>query len=102
MAFRGAASREADAARAWVFELTYYFCRAVGEAPVVEYADEVYTCTGLMTTTHPLDSSPVTVFDQGEPASLDFILAPQRQSVLRTLHASKPAGLRFDGRDRKD
>jgi hypothetical protein len=53
--FRGGPGREAEAAEAWAFELTYYFTRGVSEPPTVSYANGVYTCTGLMQTTYPGD-----------------------------------------------
>ena len=96
--FRGGPGREAEAAEAWAFELVYYFTRAVGEPPEVTYADGVYTCTGLMQTTHPYDRSPVTDFNSGsEPWDLDFGLDPDRRKRLRELHARR--GIWFDGRD---
>jgi hypothetical protein len=98
--FRGEPGREKDAAEAWAFELTYYFLRAVGEAPQVEYQGGVYTCTGLMTTTHPADTAPVTIFNRhAEPSDLNWVLSPWRQERLRELHDRRPQQLRFDGRD---
>jgi hypothetical protein len=94
--FRGAPGREKEAADAWAFELTYYFGRGVGEPPAVTYKDGVYTCRGLMTTTHPSDTAPVTWFDKGSPWELDFSLNPERRRTLRALHAQRPA--RWDGR----
>ena len=96
--FRGGPGREAEAAEAWAFELVYYFTRAVSERPQVEYADGIYTCTGLMQTTHPGDRSPVTDFDSGsEPWDLDFGLDADRRERLRELYARR--GIWFDGRD---
>jgi hypothetical protein len=96
--FRGGPGREAEAAEAWAFEMVYYFTRAVGEPPRVEYADGVYTCTGLMQTTHPGDRSPVTVFDsKSEPWDLDFCADPARQERVRELYPRR--GIWFDGRD---
>lgn len=97
MTFAGTPGREREAAEAWAFELTYYFTRAVGEQPEVTYEDGVYTCTGLMTTTHPGDSAPVTFFNAGEPYSLDFCADPERRKVLRELYPRR--AFRFDGRD---
>jgi hypothetical protein len=51
--FRGGPGREADAAKAWGWELSTYFKRGVGEPPEVTYEDGVYTVTGLMQTTYP-------------------------------------------------
>ena len=96
--FRGGPGREQEAAEAWAFELTYYFTRAVGEQPEVTYEDGVYTCTGLMQTTHPGDRSPVTVFDAvAEPWDLDFCLDPDRRERLRELYRKR--GIWYDGRD---
>jgi hypothetical protein len=92
--FRGGPGREREAAEAWAFELTYYFGRGVGEAPRVEYADGVYTCTGLMTTTHPADTD-LTEFDKGSPWDLDFSADPKRQARLRAMY---PTCTRWDGR----
>jgi hypothetical protein len=100
--FRGAPGREQEAAEAWAFELTYYFLRGVGEAPKVEFQPGitdrygVYTCTGLMTTTHPYDTSPVTAFNGGEPSELDFCIDPERQQRLREMRTGKL--MRWDGR----
>ena len=91
--FRAGPGREREAAEAWAFELTYYFLRGVGEQPQVTYAGGVYTCTGLMTTSHPGDADDVTVFES--TADLDFCMAPDRQKLLRDLY---PARGRFDGR----
>jgi len=64
----------------------------------VEYADGVYTCTGLMQTTHPGDRSPVTVFDAySEPWGLDFCADPGRRKLVRELYPC--LGTWFDGRD---
>lgn len=97
--FRGGPDREQEAAEAWAFELTYYFHRGVGEAPQVDYADGVYTVTGLMTTTHPGDTSPVTVFDaDSDPWDLDFGMNTGRQERLRKLSAER-RDYWWDGRD---
>jgi hypothetical protein len=96
MRFRGGPGREDDAARAWAFELTYYFTRGTGEPPQVTWADGVYTVTGLMQTTHPYDQ-PVTLFNRDEPGSLDFTLEPGRSELLRGLYSRR--GIWFDGRD---
>jgi hypothetical protein len=93
--FRGGPGREREAALAWAFELTYYFLRGVGEAPVVTYADGIYTCTGLMTTTHPFDRDP-TEFDKGSPWDLDYNTNPERMKSLRELYDQ--SGPRWDGR----
>jgi hypothetical protein len=95
--FRGSPGREQEAAQAWAFELTCYFLRGIGEQPVVTYDAGVYTVSGLMLTTHPLDRSPVTVFNRGEPSSLDFCTNPDRAARLRELYASET--IRWDGRD---
>lgn len=96
--FRGGPGREQEAAEAWAFELTYYFTRGIGEPPLVTYENGVYTCTGIMQTTHPGDRE-VTVFDaDSEPWSLDFAADQDRQARLRELHARR--GIWFDGRDR--
>lgn len=88
--FRGGPGREQEAAEAWAFELTYYFLRGVGEAPQVTYSDGVYTCEGLMSTTHPWDRAPVTDFDSGsEPWDLDFCGDPDRRERLRNLYADR-------------
>jgi hypothetical protein len=92
--FRGGPGREAEAAEAWAFELTYYFTRGVGEPPEVTYSDGVYTCKGLMTTTHPGDRDP-TWFDEGRPWDLDFG-GEERRERLRKLYAERT--MRFDGR----
>lgn len=98
MCFSAGPGREQEAAEAWAFELTYYFTRGVGEQPRVEYADGVYTVTGLMTTTHPGDHGSPVIFNPGSPpGSLDFCLAPERQASLRELYLTR--GMRFDGRD---
>lgn len=99
--FRGSPGREQEAAEAWAFELTYYFKRGVGEAPVVTWKDGIYTCTGLMTTTHPGDiGSPVVfdgVADVNETSwSLDFARDPGRKERLRELYARSTD--RWDGR----
>jgi hypothetical protein len=94
--FRGGPGREQEAAEAWAFELTYYFARGVGEAPQVTYGDGIYTCTGLMTATHPGDTAPITWFDKGRPWDLDFVVDPERRQLLRKLHAECTA--RWDGR----
>lgn len=97
--FRGGPGREQEAAEAWAFELTHYFLRAVGEQPLVEYSNGVYTCTGLMTTTHSQDTAPVTVFNRGEPSGLDWCVNQQRRRVLRESSARIGPEHRFDGRD---
>jgi hypothetical protein len=98
--FRGSPGREQEAAEAWAFELTYYFLRGVGESPQVKYVNGVYTCTGLMTTTHPGDKSPVTEFDaELEPWDLDSCTAMERRERLLSLH--RLWQFRFDGRDHK-
>lgn len=85
--FSGGPGRKAEAAEAWAFELTYYFLRRVGEQPQVSYENGVYTCTGLMTTTHPGDTSPVTVFDAtAEPWKLDYSTNSERRKHLRALY----------------
>jgi len=95
--FRGGPGREAEAAEAWAFELTCYFTRAVGEPPLVAYADGVYTCTGIMQTTHPGDRE-VTEFDgDAGPWDLDFCLDPARRGRLRALYPER--GIWYDGRD---
>jgi hypothetical protein len=95
--FRGGPGREQEAAEAWAFELTYYFARAVGEQPEVTYENGVYTCTGLMQTTHPWDG-PVTNFDSGaEPWSLDYCVNGDRRERLRESYPRR--GTWFDGRD---
>ena len=95
--FCGGPGREQEAAEAWAFELKYYFLRGVGEQPEVIYQDGVYTCRGLMTTTHPGDRSPVTVFNAGEPSSLAFCTSPDRVQRLRDLYGQR-SGPRYDGR----
>ena len=100
--FSGGPGREREAAEAWAFELTYYFKRGVGEQPVVTYdADAgVYTCTGLMATTHPYDTSPVTVFDaNSDPWSLDFCADAARQERVRELYPR--AGYWWDCREHR-
>lgn len=94
--FRGGPGREAEAAEAWAFELTYYFTRGIGEPPQVTYENGIYTCTGLMQTTHPGDR-PVTDFTRDEPWSLDFACGTDRQEFLRKLYLRR--GVWFDGRD---
>jgi hypothetical protein len=94
--FRGGPGREDDAAQAWAFELTYYFTRGVTEPPQVTYADGIYTCTGLMQTTHPGDH-PVTDFTRVETWELDFSGDPGRQQRLREMYEQH--GVWFDGRD---
>lgn len=97
--FKGSPGREREAAEAWAFELTYYFLRGIGEQPKVEYADGVYICTGLMTTTHPGDKSPVTVFEAiAEPWSLDFSVDAARRERLREWYQDRE--VYWDGRDR--
>lgn len=88
MKFAGTPGREREAAEAWAFELTYYFLRRVGEQPRVSYANGVYTCEGLMTTTHPGDSYPVTEFDKDAypEANLDFCVSPERRARIRRLY----------------
>jgi hypothetical protein len=98
MRFSGAPGRDKDAALAWGFELKYYFMRGVGETPPsVTWEDGVYTCAGMMTTSHPHDRQPVTVFDgfDGDPADLDFVLGPDRMARLRELYPRW--AVRFDG-----
>lgn len=94
--FSGGPGRGEEAARAWAFELTYYFCRGVGEQPSVIYEDGVYSVTGLMTTTHPGDKT-VTMFNNGESADLDFVLNEGRVQRLKELYPKRPCW--FDGRD---
>ena len=94
--FRGSPGRETEAAEAWAFELTYYFARGVGEPPAVSYEDGIYTCTGIMQTTHPGDQ-PVTDFTEGEPWSLDFSHHVDRRERLREQYERR--GIWFDGRD---
>lgn len=95
--FRGGPGREQEAAEAWAFELTYYFLRGVGEAPQVAYENGVYTCSGLMSTTHPGDSSPVTNFDSGaEPWELDFCTGTDRRKRLKDMYPDREQ--RWDGR----
>lgn len=95
--FTGAPGREREAAEAWAFELTYYFTRGVGEAPRVSYENGIYTCSGLIQTTHTQDCFPVTDFCQDEPWSLSFCLDKDRRATLRELYAH--SGIWFDGRD---
>lgn len=99
--FRGAPGQEARAAEAWAFDLTYYFLRGVGEAPAVTYSNGVYEVAGLMTTTHPGDQAPVTVFGLGAPpdlaGDLDFCLSPDRVARLRRLYPDRTP--RWDGRE---
>lgn len=95
--FSGEPGREQEAAEAWAFDLTYFFLRGVGEAPAVEYQNGIYTVRGLMTTTHLGDRAPVTSFNHGGLASLDFILAPARVESLREMYP-RTAAYRFDGR----
>jgi hypothetical protein len=95
--FCGGPGREQEAAEAWAFELTYYFLRGIGEPPQVTYSDGVYTCQGLMQTTHPGDRD-VTVFDEGSPPwSLDFTVNPERRAHLRESYQQSDHF--FDGRD---
>lgn len=94
--FRGVPGREAEAAEAWAFELVYYFTRGIGEPPAVDYADGIYTCTGIMQTTNPGDG-PVTDFTRDEPWSLDFGRDPDRAARLRELYARRDTW--YDGRD---
>jgi hypothetical protein len=97
--FRGGPGREQEAAEAWAFELTYYFLRGVGEPPQVTYSDGIYTCQGIMQTTHPLDRSPVTDFAPGpEVWDLDFCAGPDRRARLREMYSR--SGHFFDGRER--
>jgi hypothetical protein len=85
--FAGAPGREREAAEAWAFELKFYFRRRVGEQPEVEYKDGIYTCTGLMSTTHPGDTGTPVVFDYlSDPWSLDFSMAPDRRERLREMY----------------
>jgi hypothetical protein len=95
--FRGTPGREQEAAEAWAFELTYYFLRGIGEPPQVTYQDGIYTCRGIMQTTHPGDRD-VTVFDEGtEPWDLDFGVNQDRRARLRELYLRSDHF--FDGRD---
>jgi len=94
--FRGKPGREAEAAAAWAFELTYYFTRGTGEAPRVTYADGIYTCTGIMQTTYPGDRL-VTDFTPDEPWSLDYASGHDRQAMLREMYPG--LGIWYDGRD---
>jgi hypothetical protein len=97
--FRGGPGREREAAEAWAFELTYYFKRGIGEPPQVTYAGGVYTCRGIMQTTHPGDRD-VTVFDEGAPPwDLDYGVNEERRARLRELY--KQSDHFFDGRDRE-
>lgn len=87
MRFSGTPDRETEAAEAWAFELKIYFKRRVGEQPKVVYSDGVYTCTGLMTTSHPGDHGDPVVFDaDAEPASLDRCVNQERRARLRELY----------------
>jgi hypothetical protein len=99
MEFRGGPGREAEAAEAWAFELTYYFTRGVGEPPLVSYdeAAGIYTCTGLIQTTHPGDGAVIREFWDDIRPRLDSILAEGRQRHLRELYPRR--GIWFDGRD---
>jgi hypothetical protein len=93
--FAGEPGREREAAEAWAFELKYYFRRRVGEQPRVEYEDGIYTCTGLMTTTHPGDTGTPVVFDYlSEPWDLEFSVDPYRRARLRLAYDD---GCRWDG-----
>lgn len=92
--FRGGPGRQQEAAEAWAFELTHYFTRGVGERPDVQYSDGVYTCTGLMTTTHPFDRDVTWFGEHSDPWDLDFSVNPERRARLRAL--DRP--VRFDGR----
>jgi len=100
--FRAGPGREDEAAGAWAFEITYYFTRAVGEAPAVTYAPGwpgepgVYTCTGLMQTTHPGDHDP-TDFTREEPWSLDYVTGAVRRAQLRSMYPRRK--IWYDGRD---
>jgi hypothetical protein len=94
--FRGGPGREDEAAQAWAFELTYYFLRGVGEPPLVTYDGEIYTCTGLIQTTHQGDK-PVTDFTGDAPLWLDSALVTARQAYLRALYPQRWCW--FDGRD---
>lgn len=97
--FKGGPGREREAAEAWAFELTYYFARGVGEQPKVSYDETtmLYECSGLMTTTHPLDKSPVTEFTFiSEPWDLDFSSSSERRKTVRELHAMRSRW--WDGR----
>ena len=95
--FSGGPGREREAAEAWAFELTYYFLRGVGEPPGVIYADGVYTCSGMMTTTHPGDGPGPVIFDKGGPPwDLNFAMNPHRQARLREQYDG--GGERYDGR----
>lgn len=94
--FRGGPGREQEAAEAWAFELTYYFTRCTGEPPTVSYADGIYTCTGIMQTTHPGDRE-ITDFTPDEPWWLDYNLNLGRQRSLREHYPDR--GVWYDGRD---
>lgn len=96
--FRGGPGREREAAEQWAFELTYYFTRGVGEPPLVTWQDGVYTCTGLIQTTHPGDSE-VTDFSQDAWPLLDSQLRAGRERDLRAMYAERV--FRFDGRGAK-
>ena len=96
--FRGGPGRETEAAEAWAFEITYYFLRGVGEQPIVTYQDGIYTVSGLMTTTHPWDRVPETVFGPDEPPHLDWIGDRKRRALLREMYPGREHW-RFDGRD---
>ena len=53
----------------------------------------VYACRGLMTTTHPSDCYPLSIYDNGAAWALDRCLEPGRLELLR-----KTGGQRWDGR----
>lgn len=95
--FTGPPGMEAEAADAWAFELTYFFTRGVGEAPVVEYENGVYTVSGPIQTTHPHDPDPAR-FTQEPPWSLAGSMEEGRRKDLRELYGRRE-GVRFDGRD---
>lgn len=95
--FFGLPGLEQAAAEAWAFELTYYFLRGVGAAPVVSYENGIYTCTGLIQTTHPADHDPLD-FTPDEPWDLLFSMEPTRQARLRDMY--EQPGPKFDGRDK--
>ena len=97
--FAGSPGREKAAAEAWAFEMKYYFLRGVGEPPQVTYANGVYTCSGLIQTTHPTDRDPVD-FTADAPWDLAFSAEPTRRARLRELYEAEAAGRpRFDGKD---
>lgn len=94
--FRAGPGREAEAAEAWAFELTYYFTRGVGEPPAVSYENGVYTCTGLIQTTHPGDRE-ITDFTSDGAWPLDWGMSEGRQEMLRGHYPDR--AIWYDGRD---